>query len=392
MQPMHLGRWHLVLNGEIYNYRELRAELATLGHAFLTEGDGEVPTPRVAEWEEGALGRLDGMFAFAIWDDGSAGSSRVRPIHSARSRSTGRRIEHGSSSPRISVRCLKLDPASVPRGSSHSVQYLGRGVMPPIDQSFFAGVNRLPAAHLLRLRDDRVRVEAYWRPHLVEVPSRYEEAAERLRELLLESIGRRLRADVPVGTSLSGGVDSSAVVALSASLAGDHRHHAFTARFPGFSRDEWRYAHDVATAAEVVEHHAVEPTAAGLLDDLDAVVSAQEEPFGSSSIYAQWCLMRAARSSGVTVLLDGQGADEIFGGYPRFERVGTALDGTVRDAAGAGFPGATAPMWSRHLARSACLAGSRGAIAAHRSRRTPHVRSPMKRHGRRRRRGRMQAA
>ena len=188
--------------------------------------------------------------------------------------------------------------------------------MPPIDESFFARINRLPGAHLLRLGDGGAEVRPYWRPRLVQVPSRYEDAVERLRELLLDSIRRRLRADVPVGTSLSGGVDSSAVVALSASLAGDHRRHAFTARFPGFARDEWRYADEVARAAEVIEHHAVEPTAAGLLDDLDVLVSAQEEPFGSSSIYAQWCVMRAAREAGVTVLLDGQGADEIFGGYP----------------------------------------------------------------------------
>ena len=111
-------------------------------------------------------------------------------------------------------------------------------------------------------------------------------------------------------------MDSSAIVALSATLAGDHRRHAFTARFPGFARDEWRYADAVARAANVVEHHAIEPTAAGLLDDLGALVSAQEEPFGTTSIYAQWCVMRAVREAGVTVLLDGQGADEIFGGYP----------------------------------------------------------------------------
>ena len=194
--------------------------------------------------------------------------------------------------------------------------YLGRGHMPPIDESFFVGVHRLPGSHLLRVRDGRAEVRAYWRPQRVEVPARYDDAVERLRELLMSSIGRRLRADVAVGTSLSGGVDSSAVVALSATIAGDHRRHAFTAHFPGFARDEWEYAEIVAREAGVVEHHAVEPTAAGMLRDLDALVAGQEEPFGSSSIYAQWCVMRAANEAGVTVLLDGQGADEIFGGYP----------------------------------------------------------------------------
>jgi asparagine synthase (glutamine-hydrolysing) len=104
-------------------------------------------------------------------------------------------------------------------------------------------------------------------------------------------------------------------VALSAELAGDHRRHAFTATFPGFERDEWRYAHEVAESAGVVEHHAVEPTAAELLGDLEALVDSQEEPVGSSSIYAQWRVMKAAKEAGVTVLLDGQGGDELLGGY-----------------------------------------------------------------------------
>jgi asparagine synthase (glutamine-hydrolysing) len=147
------------------------------------------------------------------------------------------------------------------------------------------------------------------------VSERYEEAVSELRELLLDSIRLRLRSDVPVGTSLSGGVDSSAVVSLSAQLAGDHRRHAFTARFPGFERDEWRRAGQVAEAAGVVEHHAVEPLAADLLADLEALIVSHEEPVASSSVYAQYRVMRAAHEAGVTVLLDGQGADELFGGY-----------------------------------------------------------------------------
>ena len=315
MQPMHLGPWHLVLNGEIYNYRELRDELVRLGHVFLTEGDGEVLLHAWAEWEEDALERVDGMFAFAIWNDERRelvcavdpfGEKPLVWIHER---------DRFAFASEVKALLVARPELGAPRLDALG-RYVGRGLMPPTNESFFARVNRLPGAHLLRLRDGRVETRPYWRPRLVEVPSRYEDAAEQLRELLVASIDRRLRADVAVGTSLSGGIDSSVVVALSATLAGDHRRHAFTARFPGFARDEWRYADEVAGSAHVIEHHAVEPAGAGLLEELDTLVFAQEEPFGSSSIYAQWCVMRAARDAGVTVLLDGQGADEIFGGYP----------------------------------------------------------------------------
>jgi len=313
-QPLHLGPWHMVFNGEIYNYKELRKDLEETGHTFETEGDGEVLLHAWAEWEESALDRLNGMFAFAIWHEergelvcgrdpfgekplfwsnGSAGlafASEIRALLEARPDLTSPRAE-------------AIGP------------FLGWNIMPPVDQTFFEGIHQLPAAHLLRFRDGRVAIEQYWRPRRVEVPPDFREAAAQLRDLLTDSIRLRLRSDVPVGSSLSGGLDSSAIVCLAATIAGDHQRHAFTARFRGFERDEWRYAEIVAAAAGVSEHHSVEPTAAELLDDLDAVVRSQEEPFGSASIYAQWRVMQAAQRAGVTVLLDGQGADELFGGY-----------------------------------------------------------------------------
>jgi asparagine synthase (glutamine-hydrolysing) len=194
--------------------------------------------------------------------------------------------------------------------------------MPAPDGSFFAGVKRLPAAHVLRWQRRGAVVRRYWAPRPVPVPGRYEDAVHELRELLMDSIRLRLRSDVPVGTSLSGGVDSSAVLALCAHMGSDARRHAFTATFPGYQRDEWGYASQVADAAEVAEHHRAEPTSEQLADDLEALVCGQEEPFGSTSIYAQWRVNQEAHRAGVVVLLDGQGADELFGGYPWM--VGTA--------------------------------------------------------------------
>src|SRR5262249_53765548 len=156
---------------------------------------------------------------------------------------------------------------------------------------------------------------SYWAPRTIEVPGSFGDAAAELRELLRDSVRLRLRSDVPVGTSLSGGIDSSAVVALCGDLAAEHTRHAFTASFPGFRRDELPYAEAIASAAGVVEHHVVQPTADELFGDLQGVVRDQQEPFQSLSIYAQWRVMRMAQEAGVVVLLDGQGADELFGGY-----------------------------------------------------------------------------
>ncbi len=321
-QPFHLGPWHLVFNGEIYNYRELREELQALDHRFTTEGDGEVLLHAWAEWEDAALDRVNGMFAVALWHDERKELVCARdpfgekPLYWG---STGDDVVFASEIDALLVAYPELDAVR----EDAVAPYLGLGDMPTIAQSFFARIEQLPAAHLLRVRDGRAAVHRYWRPQPVEVPASYEDAASALRELLVDSIRLRLRSDVPVGTSLSGGIDSSSVVALAAQIAGDHRRHAFTARFPGFERDEWRYAQAVARSAGVIRHHEVLPTAGGLLEDLVDVVSCQGEPFGSASIYAQWRVMRAAHEAGITVLLDGQGADELFGGYP--SAIGWAL-------------------------------------------------------------------
>ena len=313
-QPLHLGAWHLVFNGEIYDYRERRAELEQLGHAFVTEGDGEVLLHAWAEWGEGALDRINGMFAFAVWHAERRELTLCsdpfgeKPLYWCRD---GERLAFASD-----VRALREAVPSLGASRPEALgPFLARGLMPPIDESFFTGVNRLPGAHLLRFADGRESLRRYWTPREVEVPAAYPDAVARLRELLEDSIRLRLRSDVPVGTSLSGGVDSSAVVALAGRQAADARRHAYTASFPGYERDEWELAAHTAAAAGVVEHHRVVPDVDGLADDLDALVRDQEEPFGSLSIYAQWCVNREAHRTGVTVLLDGQGGDELFGGY-----------------------------------------------------------------------------
>ena len=231
-----------------------------------------------------------------------------KPLYYA---ATGERLTFASDIPAL---ILAGAASGAPRTGALA-PYLTRGLMPDPGSSFFAGVRSVPAAHVLRWRRDASEVSRWWTPSHVAVPGRYEDAVEALGELLGDAVRLRLRSDVPVGTSLSGGVDSSAVVGLAARLPGEHRRHAFTATFPGFERDEWRYAAAVAARAEVAEHHAVRPTSEELLEDVDRLILDHQEPVGGSSIYAQWRVMRAARDAGVTVLLDGQGGDELFGGY-----------------------------------------------------------------------------
>jgi asparagine synthase (glutamine-hydrolysing) len=313
-QPMHFERWHLVFNGEIYNYLELRRELEALDHRFLTEGDAEVLLHAWAQWGEGALDRLNGMFAFAVWDDRERRLTLARDPFGEKPlyyRDRDGRITFASDIPAL---LADAGTSGAPRLTAMA-PYLTRGLTPEVDQSFFEEIDLLPAAHLLRWQSGSIELARYWTPAEVSTPSRYEDAVDALRELLSDSIRLRLRSDVAVGTSLSGGVDSSAVVGLAAQLPGEHGRHAFTASFPGFERDEWRYAEEVARAAAVTEHHAVRPTADQLFEDLDELILDHQEPVGGSSIYAQWRVMRAAREAGVTVLLDGQGGDELFGGY-----------------------------------------------------------------------------
>ena len=344
-QPLHLDALHLVFNGEIYNYIELRDELRALGHDFVTEGDGEVLLHAWKEWGEGALDRIDGMFAFAVWDD------RARRLAFAvdpfgEKPLLLRELADGLAFASSARALQRLDPSVGAPDEEVVAGYLTAGAMPVPPRTFFAGVQRVPAAHAGTWdRAGGLRLRRYWTPAPRALPPRYEDAVAELRELLTGSVRRRLRSDVPVGTSLSGGVDSSATIALAAMLGPDARRHAFTARFPGFARDEWEHAHAAAQRAEVLHHHAVEPTLETLLGgDLERLVADQEEPFPTTSIYAQWCVNRAAHDAGVVVLLDGQGADELFAGYPgllAFAAVQSgpraALGAAVRGRVGAGM-------------------------------------------------------
>ncbi|MEO8639858.1 MAG: asparagine synthase (glutamine-hydrolyzing), partial [Chloroflexota bacterium] len=315
-QPMRSASGcEVILNGEIYNYLELRAELASTGVAFRTSSDTEVLLAAYDRWGVDCLNRLNGMFAFALYDP-----SR-RTLVLARDRLGEKplyyhRAADGTFLFASEIKALLAYPGVTARVDRRSVYRFLRHKLTELEPAtYFEGIVALPPAHYLELQvdDGHEVLRRYWSlDGSAQDPRPHDELVQAYRDLLQDSIDIRLRSDVSVGSSLSGGIDSSAVVGYLALGRQLKQQHTFSARFPGWPLDEGRYIADVA-ARSGARSHEVEP----LPDpaDLEKVVWHQDQPFGSLSIYAQWSVMRLAQRESVTVLLDGQGADETVAGY-----------------------------------------------------------------------------
>ncbi len=315
-QPMRSATGsEVILNGEIYNYLELRDELASGGAAFRTSSDTEVLLAAYDRWGVDCLHRLNGMFAFAIYDP----SRRILLL--ARDRFGEKplyyhRTGDGTFLFASEIKAILAHPEVSARAEGQSVYRFLRHKLSELEPAtFFDGIVALPPAHYLELRvdDGHQDLRRYWTlDGSVQDPRLQHELVAAYRDLLEDSIRIRLRADVAVGSSLSGGIDSSAVVGYLALGRHVERQHTFSARFPGWRLDEGRYIADV-TALSGARSHEVEPVPDPA--DLERVIWHQDQPFASLSIYAQWSVMRLAREEDVTVLLDGQGADETLAGY-----------------------------------------------------------------------------
>ncbi len=325
-QPMFYenGRYALTFNGEIYNYIELRDQLRERGHNFVSTSDTEVLLALFHEKKERALDELDGMFAFAIWDNVEQRLFIARdrfgekPFYFA--------VQDGSFYFASEMKALWAGGIAGEVSAPMLFNYLSRGfTYDPSDlaATFFDGIYKLKAGcfAFLTPNDLTVRQQRYWDidPDSVDADISEEVALERFRELFDSSVARRLRSDVPVGSSLSGGLDSSVIVCTIDRLNKRQglRQATFSARFPGFAKDEGQYMQAVIDATNV-EPHFVYPDEQGLIEDIEKLCHHQEEPFSTASIYAQYCVMRLAKENDVTVLLDGQGADELLAGYHTF--------------------------------------------------------------------------
>src|SRR5579884_2771169 len=302
------GLLQLVFNGELYNYLELREELRAHGHRFRTETDTEVLLAGYREWGARCVERFNGMWAFAIWN------AERRTLFASRDRLGVKPFYYRLDGDRFAFASEPWVLADDGIPNLRAVRdYLEQGYLDDGDETFFAGVKRLPPAHSLEFAPRGLRLERYWRLEPHEPPR---DAVEAVRETFLDAVRLQLRADVPVGTCLSGGIDSSSIAVAVANHGHEHQ-KTVTAFFEDAGFDERPYAQAVVdrTGAEA---HWVTFTADDLVEHLPAIVQAQGEPFGSTSICAGWYVMREARRAGLTVMLDGQGGDEIFAGYRAF--------------------------------------------------------------------------
>lgn len=318
-QPMTSsdGRYVLIFNGEIYNYIELRAELRASGAVFRTQSDTEVLLQAWAHWGASCLEKFDGMFAFALLDKvaGSLTCARdpfgIKPFFYAL---RGGEFFFASELPAM----LALLPARPEPDLQRAYDYLVYGDYDSNERTFVDGVRHLMPGHVLTLDVASGSVSAlrqWWTPNVEQTSTlSFNDAAEAVRAEFLQNVRRQLRSDVPLGAALSGGIDSSAVVCAIRYLEPSMPIHTFSyiASDSAISEDRWV---DLVNRQVDAQPHKIFANADDLARDIDAVVCAQGEPFGSTSIYAQRRVFQLARESGITVTLDGQGADELLAGY-----------------------------------------------------------------------------
>jgi len=319
-QPFHWNHAYvLVFNGEIYNYLELREELISLGFHFRTNSDTEVLIAAYEHWGPSCQNRFNGMWAFAIWDRqrGHLFCSRdrfgVKPLFWAQSK--------GQLFLASEIKQLRAVGIGAKVNSSELSAFLYTGITNSSAQTFFSDIYSIPPGHSLSVTPGGAApVIERWYDLQSAVSQHPTVHASAISSLLRDSVRLRMRSDVTVGSCLSGGLDSSSIVMLAAEARhydGVHPPTCIHARATDGEVDEHTYARLVADVASC-RMITVVPTPDQFWSQLDAVCLAQEEPFGSPSIFMQYFVMQAAKADGCKVMLDGQGADEVLLGYSKY--------------------------------------------------------------------------
>lgn len=347
-QPMsYMDRYWITYNGEVYNFVELRQELAAEGYRFRSQSDTEVILAAYDRWGVDCLSRFNGMWAFALYD------TQERTLFLARDRFGVKPLYYWVSPQSMiafasEIKAFTVLPGWQARGNGQRLyDFLAWGIQDHTDETMFAGVFQLPPGHYTLWSTQARDLTQYWTQPGTRLPVRqwYQltaqpfsgdsaTAAAGFKERFIESVRLRLRADVPVGSCLSGGLDSSSIVCVANRLLREQDAQAQQKTFsacadvPRF--DERSYIETVV-AHTGVEPHYTYPSQDTLFDVLPDLTWHQDEPFGSTSIFAQWCVFALAAQQGVKVMLDGQGADEQLAGYHGY--FGPYLAGLAKDLA-----------------------------------------------------------
>jgi asparagine synthase (glutamine-hydrolysing) len=311
--PNHTGERWTMLNGEIYNYLELREELRGVGYAFRTETDTEVVLAAYDAWGEACVTRFNGMFAIALWD-GPAGR-----LFCARDRFGVKPLYylHDAGIFAFASEIKALLPYLDERRAdlAYLRRFLDTGLSDDGTDTFVEGVKAVLPAHTMTVTPERLVERRYWDLDVAATArARGAGSEEALRELLIDSVRLRLRSDVPVGTCASGGIDSSAIVSIASRLL-SHPMHSFSAVYPVPGYDEGRFVDCITSSAGTLATR-VTPSPDRWFDVIGRMTWHQDGPTAAGGLYTQWHVMEAAHGK-VTVLLDGQGGDELFAGYFR---------------------------------------------------------------------------
>ena len=323
-QPMSspdMDLW-IVFNGEIYNHIELRKELEALGHHFTSHSDTEVILAAYRQWGTECLHRFNGMWALAIYD------TRQQEVFLARDRFGVKPLYYWVSPDGLFAFASEIKQFSALPGwearlnGQRGYDFLAYGLSDHTNETMFEGVLQLPPGHQLRLPCSNklpsiFPVERWYTLTPKSFSGTFEDASEEFCELFLDSVRLRLRADVPVGSCLSGGLDSSSIVCVIKRLLKDNgsvllKSFSACADVDRFDERKWIEA---VVAETGIEAHYVYPSLDRLFDESPTITWHQDEPYGSTSIYAQWNVFRLAAKNNVKVMLDGQGADEQLAGY-----------------------------------------------------------------------------
>ena len=322
-QPMNRDNYSITYNGEIYNYLELIEELKELGHIFKTHSDTEVIFPAYWEWGIEAFHKFNGMWAFILYDAAKQeiilcrDRFGVKPLFYT---TVGDLFMAGSEIKQFTV----FDAFKPVLNKKVAINFLTKGYLNYNDETFFEGVHALKPGHFMiyDLRTNKTKIHKWYdlRKRVKPTKDKEEKATQKIHDLLSDSINLRMRADVRVGSCLSGGLDSSSIVSLI------HQHKftngsfaTFTSCYQNKEYDEQEYS-DIISKQTGYKSIKVFPELDDLLDEnhFDKIIYHHDQPFSTASHYSEFSVFKAARQNNMTVLMDGQGADEYFFGYEDF--------------------------------------------------------------------------